>query len=578
MASIDVKGLSHKFQIKDKYGNRTGEKWAVWNMDFLAEPGSFIAITGRNGSGKSTFARHLNGLLYADKGVIYIDGREIKEDNLTDVRQKIGMIFQNPDNQIVGNTVMEDVVFGPENLGMSPDEIRESAAFALKETDMSSFADRTTSALSGGQKQRLAIASILAMRPECIILDEASSMLEPEGAARLMQTVKKLNRKYHMTVIMITHNMRELVCADYIYVMDNGRVSMQGKAYEVLGQTEKIKACGLSGVSSQEIYDEIKGLGIISPQTEKLYENCLIGADELIDIAKADRETAEKILEICMREREAFSCRKEPACNVSEESMVSASGLSFCYHDGQEIITALNNISFNIYRGEIIAVTGRTGSGKSTMLQLLAGLIRTDTGALTVCGTDLIHTKNLKSFRKKLGFVFQFPEYQLFESTVLSDVAYGPINYGIEKNRAFEMAKEALALVGIGEEYRDISPFELSGGQKKRVAIAGILACNPEIILLDEPAAGLDRESKEDLFALIRRLRKEKNLTVIFVSHDMNDVYELADKMMVLNYGELKYMGDVKGAFADEKNIACYGISKPDKMDIEDKIRGLYGV
>ena len=481
MAFIDVKGLSHKYYINDKDGNRIGEKYAVRDMDFTADEGRFIVILGRNGSGKSTFARHLNGLLTADRGTIYVSGQELGQDNLIDIRQQIGMVFQNPDNQIVGNSVIEDIAFGPENLGVAPDEIWARICAALEKTEMADYAKRNTGALSGGQKQRLAIASVLAMKPKCIVFDEATSMIDPDGAAKIMQTIKLLNKDYGITVIMITHNICEAAEADYIYVMEDGKPCMQGAASDVLKDKERLES-----------------IGVLMPLPDDIY-------------VKRENDSARRI--------------------------VSAKNLSYTYQDGQDKIKALNDISLDIYEGEILAVAGKTGSGKSTMLQLIAGLLKAESGDLTVFDTDMVHTKGLKCIRKRIGYAFQYPEHQLFKDTVLEDVAYGPLNYGMDRDEAVDAAKEALKLVGVDESYYMHAPFELSGGQKKLVAFAGILAYGPEMLILDEPTAGLDAYSRIQMFRLIRRLRDEKNITVVFTSHNMEDISMFADRMVEIKEG-----------------------------------------
>lgn len=209
-------------------------------------------------------------------------------------------------------------------------------------------------------------------------------------------------------------------------------------------------------------------------------------------------------------------------------------------------------------------MAGQTGSGKSTLLYMLNGIYRPMGGTLKVDGIDVGKTKNLKELRKKIGFVFQYPEYQLFESTVLADVMYGTLNFGMSKAEAEQAAREALALVNISEEYFEYSPFDLSGGQKKRVALAGILAYKPEILILDEPVAGMDPKSKRELFALIRRLHEERNITVIFVSHDMKDVYEIADRILVMGQGKLVYDGAVEQAFGTPEIVEKLGLEMPE--------------
>lgn len=602
MSFIQVKKLGHKFNIKDKDGNVTGEKWAVKDMDFIAHKGQIIAVLGRNGSGKSTFARHLNGLYAPDQGTVWIQGDSdvldtSREDDLLAIRRAVGMIFQNPDNQMVGNTVAEDVGFGLENLGFQAEEIWERINEVLRLTGMEAYLERNVSHLSGGQKQRLAIASVMAMSPECIVMDEATAMLDPVGSRQILDTLYRLNREFCITIIMITHRMEETVRADQIYVMDDGNVELVGAPYEIYPQVEKLEQLGLDSLLSYKLLHELK----VDYSDDKKFVKDL---DENAKSALVDRK--ERLLSVqdaadrikaCLHDKKLFDEKNlneqdvlddidsyvndtkninkpEAAEQINSaqkdipssknDILVEADNLEYSYKDGAVQVPAVEQVSFQIRKGEILAVAGQTGSGKSTLLYMLNGIYRPMGGTLKVDGIDVGKTKNLKELRKKIGFVFQYPEYQLFESTVLADVMYGALNFGMSKAEAEQAAREALALVNISEEYYEYSPFDLSGGQKKRVALAGILAYQPEILILDEPVAGMDPKAKRELFALIRRLHEERNITVIFVSHDMKDVYEIADRILVMGQGKLVYDGAVEQAFGTPEMVEKLGLEMPE--------------
>lgn len=602
MGFIQVKKLGHKFNIKDKDGNVTGEKWAVKDMDFIAHKGQIIAVLGRNGSGKSTFARHLNGLYAPDQGTVWIQGDSdvldtSREDDLLAIRRAVGMIFQNPDNQMVGNTVAEDVGFGLENLGFQAEKIWERINEVLRLTGMEAYLERNVSHLSGGQKQRLAIASVMAMSPECIVMDEATAMLDPVGSRQILDTLYRLNREFGITIIMITHRMEETVRADQIYVMDDGNVELMGAPYEIYPQVEKLEQLGLDSLLSYKLLHELK----VDYSDDKKFVKDL---DENAKSALVDRK--ERLLSVqdaadrikaCLHDKKLFDEKNLNEQNVLDDIdsyvndtkninkpeaaeqinsaqkdipsskndiLVEADNLEYSYKDGAVLVPAVEQVSFQIRKGEILAVAGQTGSGKSTLLYMLNGIYRPMGGTLKVDGIDVGKTKNLKELRKKIGFVFQYPEYQLFESTVLADVMYGALNFGMSKAEAEQAAREALALVNISEEYYEYSPFDLSGGQKKRVALAGILAYQPEILILDEPVAGMDPKAKRELFALIRRLHEERNITVIFVSHDMKDVYEIADRILVMGQGKLVYDGAVEQAFGTPEMVEKLGLEMPE--------------
>ena len=541
MSFIDIRGLSHKFNIKDKDGNKVGENWAIKDVDFLADRGEMIAILGRNGSGKSTFARHLNGLLAPHGGSIVIGGKDLAStDNLMAVRRQVGMVFQNPDNQIVGNTLAEDIGFGLENLGMPCSDIWNKIDEMLELTGLTAYKYSSTSRISGGQKQRLAIASSMAMTPECLVLDEATSMLDPQGAKDMLKLVLKLNKDKNITVIMVTHKISEALLADRVYILDDSRMVAEGIPEDVLSDVERLKTYGLEIPVRMKIETGIP-VDICSEYKKKH-----------LQISQKVETTADHVND------------HDSTLNDLKKCIVELQKVSYSYVNGNESFKALSDIDLKIYEGQVLAVIGQTGSGKSTLLQMINKLIAPQSGKVYLYGTDVQRVRNIKDIRRRIGYVFQFPESQLFESTVLKDVMYGPINFGMSKEEAEMSARHALELVGVPERYTDYSPFELSGGLRKRVAIAGILAYGPDILILDEPACGLDGESKEQLWELIRTLNREKNVTIILVSHDMEDVYEMSERVLLMDHGKVVYDGGTEDFFDDRELLERYGIGTPD--------------
>lgn len=245
MATMMVKArqLVHEYIRRDEEGNPIASQTALDHVDIDIEPGSFVAILGHNGSGKSTLAKHLNVLLNATEGTLWVDGKDTSDmDNLWQIRQNTGMVFQNPDNQIVGSIVEEDVGFGPENLGVPTDEIWQRVEDSLRSVGMLKYRSHSPNKLSGGQKQRVAIAGVVAMQPKCIVLDEPTAMLDPDGRKEVLRTVHELNRKKGVTIILITHYMEEVTDADYVYVMDSGSVVMRGTPREVFSRVESLQA------------------------------------------------------------------------------------------------------------------------------------------------------------------------------------------------------------------------------------------------------------------------------------------------------------------------------------------------
>ena len=275
---IDAKGLVHEYSRRDEEGNVTGINRALDGIDIEVKAGDFIAVLGANGSGKSTFAKHLNALLIPTEGTLYVDGMDTSDqgNNLL-IRQAAGMVFQNPDNQIISNVVEEDVGFGPENMGVPTEEIWRRVEESLKNVGMYEYRKESPNQLSGGQKQRIAIAGIMAMKPECIVLDEPTAMLDPAGRKSVIKTVKELNKKEGITIILITHYMEEVTIADYVYVMSSGQVRMEGTPRQVFARSEEMVKYRLEIPEVTKIALELNRKGIKIPKD-------ILYPEELVDI------------------------------------------------------------------------------------------------------------------------------------------------------------------------------------------------------------------------------------------------------------------------------------------------------
>lgn len=266
MKMIKTDKLVFEYEKRDEEGNIIGKSRAIDEVSLDIEPGQFIAILGHNGSGKSTLAKHMNALLVPSDGTMWVDGMDTKEEeHLWDVRQSAGMVFQNPDNQIIGTVVEEDVGFGPENLGVPTEEIWQRVEDSLKAVGMIEYRHHSPNKLSGGQKQRVAIAGVMAMRPKCIVLDEPTAMLDPNGRKEVLRSVMELRKREHITVILITHYMEEVVDADHVFVMDHGHVVMQGTPREIFSQVDTLKHYRLDVPQVTILADELRKRGLDIP-------------------------------------------------------------------------------------------------------------------------------------------------------------------------------------------------------------------------------------------------------------------------------------------------------------------------
>lgn len=284
MEMVQAENLVFEYEKRDEEGNVIGTNRAIDQVDMDVRPGQFVAILGHNGSGKSTLAKHMNAILVPSGGTMWVNGKDTKEpDELWNVRQSAGMVFQNPDNQIIGTVVEEDVGFGPENLGVPTEEIWKRVEESLKSVGMLEYRTSSPNKLSGGQKQRVAIAGVIAMEPECIVLDEPTAMLDPVGRKEVLKTVKKLRKEKNVTVILITHYMEEVIDADWIYVMDSGHIVMRGTPREIFSQVDELKKYRLDVPQVTMLAEELRKRGLAIPRG-------ILRREELVDAICKNRQ------------------------------------------------------------------------------------------------------------------------------------------------------------------------------------------------------------------------------------------------------------------------------------------------
>lgn len=567
MKIIKAENLVHRFRVVDENDNIVEENSVLEGINIEVEEGQFIAILGHNGSGKSTFARHINAMLTPDEGTLFVNGWDTSDESrVWDIRQNAGMVFQNPDNQIIATMVEEDVGFGPENIGVPTEEIWERVEKALSAVGMLEYRHHSPSKLSGGQKQRVAIAGVVAMKPRCIVLDEPTAMLDPNGRREVIKTVRELNEKENVTVILITHHMNEVIYADKVFVMDKGHVVMEGTPREVFSHVDEIKKLGLDVPQVTEIAHRLTkhniDMGECVLSISEFKERFKMVKGELSDYRTDAYSTDDEKQTLCSIniQSDSFTANKS-----DRKLLLKAENLSYIYEEGTAYEKgALDDVSLDVYEGEFLGIIGHTGSGKSTLIQHLNGLIKADSGNIFFNGEDIYAKEfSLPFLRKHVGLVFQYPEHQLFEATVFEDVCFGPKNLGLSKEEIEAAAKLALKQVGLDESYYEKSPFELSGGEKRRVAIAGVLAMNPEVLILDEPTAGLDPKGRDNILNKLKELNQERNIAVILVSHSMEDVAKYTDRLVVMNKGKKLFDGESREVFSYYKELEEIGLAAP---------------
>ena len=489
--------------VRFSYDN--GATWALDGVDLSVRAGERVCIVGPNGSGKSTLSRIVAGLAAPDAGTVTVLSERVFDgdagpdpDAYRRARRGIGAVFQNPEDQLVTTVVEDDVAFGPENLGIAHDDIGRRIAEALQAVDMTESRAADPTVMSGGQQQRIAIAGTMAMQPAMVVFDEPTAMLDGAARAEVMAVLDSL-QAHGVTIVYITHHADETLRADRVIRMESGRIVSDGR-----------------------------------PRRDDAAR--ATSADQPHPPADGDDEP-----------------------RPDAEPIIAVEHVSFTY-PGQTS-PVIDDLSLNIARGETVALMGHNGAGKTTLARLLCALERPDDGSITVAGVPVAlarggrrttarerrsgtagtgHVRNprmasrtqRRALRRHVGYVMQHPERQLFADTVAQDVAYGPRNQGLSEAAVREHVEWALQLLRIGH-LADRSPFALSGGQQRLAAIAGVLACRPDVLIMDEPTAGLDARASARIHDLVRTLRAQ-GVTVLVITHSAAEAAAMGARIITM--------------------------------------------
>lgn len=501
---------------KVRFSYDGGKTWILDGIDLEIAYGQRIAIIGKNGSGKSTLAKIIAGLSSPDSGIVTLCGIKVFEANNVDskayqkARESIGALFQSPEDQIVTTVVEDDVAFGLENLCASKEFMKQNISNALRAVNMENHRFSDPSNMSGGQQQRVAIASSIATKSKLLVLDEPTSMLDSCAKEDVNKLFNKLQTS-GTTIVQVTHKISECKNADRILMLENGK---------------------LRDVSLLEL-DEFF--------TEK--------SPAVIE-SKSMTENAKK-----------------------SNTAIEISNLNVSYTNSQTPI--IRDYSLSVKSGEIVAIMGKNGCGKSTLAKAICALIKYDSGSICVNGikiSEKTSKSQMREIRKNIGYVMQLPEQQLFAQTVFEDVAYGPKNFGLEGCELDSRVLNTLKSLHI-EHLAQKSPFELSGGQQRLAAIAGVLACNPKILVLDEPTAGLDFEYAKIVLKILSDLHN-KGVTIIVITHDLNEAKSLGARIVTLDSRKKK---EIQGQAQDEKlENASENVNKKKNKDKNKSLLSLF--
>jgi energy-coupling factor transporter ATPase len=532
---------------------------AVRDVSLEIQKGELVALIGANGSGKSTLARHFNALHVPTKGKVWINGLDTSlTNNHARIRSSVGMVFQNPEDQMIASVVEEDVAFGLENLGIPRPEMIRRIRSILQAYDLWKERNRPPHLLSSGQIQRLALAGVLAMRPECIVFDETTAMLDPLGRQMVMQSIHDMHGQA-LTILFITHIMEEAAQAERVIVMDGGRIAMDGTPATVFSNSNRIEKLGLELPRANYLARQLsKWLPSISES--------ILSTDELLET-----------LPVYKGKRKPSNDRPTESGNPNGHSLINVNKLKHTYLLGTPLEhRSLRGVDLSVNERDVHALLGATGSGKSTLLQHINGLYRPQSGSVRVDRYDLSDPAiNMQSLRSMVGLVFQNPDMQLFEQYVGDEIAFGPKLAGFSGVELRNRVRKAMELVGLSfTGYKDRITIGLSGGERKKVTLASALALNPHILLLDEPLAGLDPRSRKGLLEALKRL-VASGLTLILSSHNIDEITQIASHVSLMQSGRIAATGGSLDIFSQPQQMELAGLIAPLVPLTADRMRSL---
>ncbi len=521
------------------------------DISLEVEAGAFVAIIGKNGSGKTTLIKHINGLLTPTKGSVRIQGKDTRQpENRRFIRAMVGMVFQNPADQIVASTVEEDVAFGLENDNLPTVQMRARVAEQLDAVDLTADATRPPHLLSGGQIQKLALAGVLARQPRLILFDEPTSMLDPKTRHAFLNKIRELHQK-GMTILYVTHHMEEAVFADQIIVLDKGQVVLKGTPLEIFKKEEMLREIGLDIPETVGFANGMRALGWIIPDNV-LTPEVLINALPHFEGQQPERSDSQK--------------------SVTGQKIILMRDVHYTYLPGTPLAKkALQGATLSSNANQIHGIAGTNGSGKSTLLQHINGILRPFRGQVHVASFELENeTTSLREVIKKVGMVFQSPETQFFEVFVGDEIAYGPKQLDLGDIR--ERVRQAMAMVGLDfDAYKDRRLETLSGGEKRKVALASTLVLDQQIMLFDEPTAGMDPQARDDLLALFKKLCAQGK-TILIASHRLDELASVAKNLSIMHGGKIIHSGPTEKVMTDLPALTEAGLEPPLAVRISHKL------
>ncbi|MGD8780601.1 MAG: energy-coupling factor transporter ATPase [Ignavibacteria bacterium] len=540
-----------------KYKYENGVANTLRKLNFNVNKGEFVGLMGRTGAGKTTSLMLLNGLIPhffegEFDGKIIANTMNTARYRIQTLARFIGFVMQDPETQIFGITVEKDVAFGPSNLAYGKEKIKELVGKSLNAVGLSGYEKRITTELSGGEKQRLAIAGILAMEPEILVLDEPTSELDPSGRKEIYKLLSNLGKSSGVTILISGHDSEEMLeFSDRILVLDNGTIFWDGKPSALFQDIELLEKLGIRPPEAAEIsYRLVK---------EKILPSgsIFINNDEFVRYFTSNYKF----------ENKNHTNDESKQKKADDDIAIEARNLNFVYSNGKH---ALRNINLKICKGEFVALIGKNGAGKTTFSKHLNGLYRPTEGQIFINGKDIagISTAELSH---SVGYVFQNPDHQIFAASVWEEVAFGLKNLHLTDEARGKRITDALEFVGLGD-FKERHPFMLGKGERQKLAVATILAMEPDILVIDEPTTGQDWDGTKRMMNMMEKLHK-KGHTILAITHNMRLAAEYADRVIVFANGQVVLDGKPEEVFYQQEILESAFVTPPDSVLIASRLR-----